>query len=445
MAISDAASKAGQGVPIARGSTFKYEPLNSDDLRLLHIQHDRHNEGLAFSLAHYPRSEAPSYVAISYAWGSELAEHAVIVDGHTILVRPNLWQALFHISTAKEAKKEWKYLWCDAICLDQENIVEKSEQVGQMYLVYRNAALVIAWVGPYPKAESTGQHAESYKRSRQEAIIPEDVVSEEFLQQPYFSRVWVVPETMSARRTMFMLGRRRVNNVDLTLKPPPEPKSREARIFVLASPSIRSWDRFEKLFLPKDVNQRLVRLAFYLNVTRYCLCSDPRDRVFALLSILRIVERQILLTFFPDYSLSWNRVCLITMGFLMQDPFEGQQAFTKGRNPISFSEACDSLNIESAEFREELRAKSLTTQTIKDLQRAKFQGPHGMRQRFRENFSEGASETDWTRERTAALKVIASSPISGESDAQFADIKLKSWYVDTSCKSLGQDGIPPVK
>jgi hypothetical protein len=47
-------------------------------------------------------------------------------------------------------------------------------------------------------------------------------------------------------------------------------------------------------------------------------CSDPRDRVFALLGLVLDDERDILCHFFPDYSLSLEKVMHITISFLAQ-------------------------------------------------------------------------------------------------------------------------------
>jgi hypothetical protein len=39
-------------------------------------------------------------------------------------------------------------LWADAICINQEDLQEKCEQVQQMKLIYQRAQLVVVWLGP---------------------------------------------------------------------------------------------------------------------------------------------------------------------------------------------------------------------------------------------------------------------------------------------------------
>lgn len=47
--------------------------------------------------------------------------------------------------------KQDERLWIDALCIDQENDVEKSYQIPNMRFVYSKAAMVIAWLGANPE------------------------------------------------------------------------------------------------------------------------------------------------------------------------------------------------------------------------------------------------------------------------------------------------------
>jgi Heterokaryon incompatibility protein (HET) len=54
----------------------------------------------------------------------------------------NHWQGWKHdIGTAKAL------LWVDAICISQDDLIERNHQVGLMGQIYSKATLVIAWVG----------------------------------------------------------------------------------------------------------------------------------------------------------------------------------------------------------------------------------------------------------------------------------------------------------
>ena len=94
-----------------------------------------------------PVSESPDYLAVSYAWGPPVAEHAILVDGRQHLVAYNLWQFLTtwticlekagHHSNYHEYEKHvWRnksplepmctcWLWVDALSIDQYRICKR--------------------------------------------------------------------------------------------------------------------------------------------------------------------------------------------------------------------------------------------------------------------------------------------------------------------------------
>ena len=45
------------------------------------------------------------------------------------------------------SKHESRYLWIDAICIDQYNLQERGHQVQQMSLIYQKAERVVIWLG----------------------------------------------------------------------------------------------------------------------------------------------------------------------------------------------------------------------------------------------------------------------------------------------------------
>lgn len=137
--------------------------LAPSDIRLLRIESSPKDDELRFAIEHHPRSDPPHYVAVSYTWGSEPPLHKLLVDGKLIKIRPNLWQALYYINTEKEAKdKEWQFIWCDAVCINQADSAEKNEQIREMYTTYRNAAIVIAWLG----IDRSGKYDERIDKAR---------------------------------------------------------------------------------------------------------------------------------------------------------------------------------------------------------------------------------------------------------------------------------------
>lgn len=92
--------------------------------------------------------EAEPYEALSYTWGgSPDSSHFIkILDGgqaYSIPITVNLESALRHLRPSSDVK----YLWVDALCINQENHVEKSSQIPKIADIYNQATKVRVWLG----------------------------------------------------------------------------------------------------------------------------------------------------------------------------------------------------------------------------------------------------------------------------------------------------------
>lgn len=88
-----------------------------------------------------------TYEALSYMWGaSDDLDLTIWVNDFRFPVRKNLYCALTALRTTSE-----RFLWIDALCINQANAGEKGHQVGMMDLIYEKAKQVLVWLG-YPDA-----------------------------------------------------------------------------------------------------------------------------------------------------------------------------------------------------------------------------------------------------------------------------------------------------
>ena len=62
---------------------------------------------------------------------------------HIYRGQEDLYEALL----ALRLRKEPRYLWVDAICIDQKNIQERNQQVPRMDSIYGGATGVCVWLG----------------------------------------------------------------------------------------------------------------------------------------------------------------------------------------------------------------------------------------------------------------------------------------------------------
>lgn len=143
-------------IPTAAGKADRlYEPLYEGNIvRLLEIQSGRYEDALKFQF-HYA-DLAKSYLryeALSYVWGKDPFieingkfqdyKCAALCDGHKLLVSANLERALRNLRLEYDSR----IIWVDAICINQEDVTERSHQVTLMSAVYGRASRVIAWLG----------------------------------------------------------------------------------------------------------------------------------------------------------------------------------------------------------------------------------------------------------------------------------------------------------
>ena len=290
-------------------AAFKYtETLSSSQLRLLrptNLGEDR----LAFATGVFERSEAPMYTAISYTWGDEEASESITLDGKPFKVRTNLWSALHYIGRASYSQP-WRYIWVDAICINQGSTAERNAQVRFMDQTYSKASMVSAWLG-LPSLPEHIHMPRKHSPLKTVSIDPFTWVDqiEDLANRPYWTRYWVIQEYRLAR---------------------------DLRVY--CSDTSMDWDQFGDLVqrrtdaqgpqptllfsaLPlvqgREATAPQETLLDLLRKHHRSQCKDPRDRIFALIGLLTDWERDLLSRVFPDYSLSVDVVRVIALAHAM--------------------------------------------------------------------------------------------------------------------------------
>lgn len=138
--------------------TDLYEGLQPDSFRLLQLLD---NIALVLSLKPYCRPIAPSHIALSYTWSPSPYQHCRSLDSDCSLtlnddnlpVKQNLYDALKHLG--KRVRTRNQSFWCDALCIDQNDMSERSDHVRHMKKIYEGAASIFAWLGvPYNERET---------------------------------------------------------------------------------------------------------------------------------------------------------------------------------------------------------------------------------------------------------------------------------------------------
>ena len=145
---------------------YEYQTLPSaTSIRLLDIVSLRPDSGDIEGKLHgvdLASSPQPKYMALSYTW--ELAkldtdtlerpeDPAIVIDKQRLPIGQNLYdflkQALAFNEDEPNDPDEVHLLWIDAVCVNQQDLAERSAQVILMRYVYGSAAHVIVWLGQH--------------------------------------------------------------------------------------------------------------------------------------------------------------------------------------------------------------------------------------------------------------------------------------------------------
>ena len=267
------------------------------------------NTGLAFTVETFAIAAAPLYTAVSYVWGLGDASQKIYLNNSEFAVRQNIWSCLhylFLLRTNSHYRAWWDYIWVDAICINQSDGKEKNEQVRAMDRIFSSAVEVTAWLGL--------QRLPNWIQWREQAaktIDSEDwVLSEnvfDIAERPYWSRMWIVQELLLAKNIRFHISGASFEFHELAYcVKDKQTSSTENLQRVLAYTKARDLDNLE-------FRRPLLKILLQFGA---CQCQDPRDNVFAIMSLISEEDQQALRPYFPDYSLTHDAVVTITISYL---------------------------------------------------------------------------------------------------------------------------------
>ncbi|KAL6918718.1 hypothetical protein FSST1_002744 [Fusarium sambucinum] len=145
-------------------NNFKYKKLQDKEVRVLILDAGKREDPLTGALIvgnHIPGKDVEPYEALSYTWGDQsnpdyihLRHPKLLPNGKqcvcdktssgSLAIGRNLALALRHLRNVDRHRN----LWADSICINQQDIDERSAQVQIMRYIYQYAKIVIAWLGP---------------------------------------------------------------------------------------------------------------------------------------------------------------------------------------------------------------------------------------------------------------------------------------------------------
>jgi hypothetical protein len=239
----------------------------------------------------------------------------------------------------RRLRGDYHWLWIDAICINQQDVEQRNQQVLRMKDIYSKAERVLVWTGPETEDSSraidlldllsSGSNPErdsamkgSWVEKYRGPFKKEWRALYNFTRRPYWFRTWIIQELVVGEDVLILCGPRAISwerlNSALTLLD-------EACNFDMHN-------NMEGLMLLRAVNEchqvyrlgRTVRdqnmyriMASLFNIMSSSYVADstnPRDKIYALLGF---TENGSTLVPHPDYSLKLEEIfILLTVAWL---------------------------------------------------------------------------------------------------------------------------------
>ncbi|KAI8722725.1 HET domain-containing protein [Fusarium sp. LHS14.1] len=307
---------------------FRYVPLGSQPgwFRLLTLLPGSSDTSLHCQLSNSNLTTRPVYDALSYVWGKPSSpndsSNVLVLDGHHFLATANLVSALRHLRPPVGAKPIT--LWVDAVCINQEDLNERGQQVSMMRDIYASAERVVIWIGEEGDGsdavfdalpviagpdEQQGTESRDTKRlnlMRECSSFFISVVD----RRPWFSRTWILQELAMAKQdplvvcgwksapwSLFIKGWVAIARdafEELAIIREQDTKRQRG-----ASNSSATDGNFEMVSLTKldvlnELREEAMRtqggesLRKLLMISRSSEATDPRDRIYGLLGMLKV-------------------------------------------------------------------------------------------------------------------------------------------------------------
>ncbi|KAJ8129898.1 hypothetical protein O1611_g3732 [Lasiodiplodia mahajangana] len=187
---------------------------SKNEIRLLELHSGNFDDDINCSIRHITLVSTLDFTALSYTWGDPKIRKPISVDSQTLGVTVNLFDALRHLRSSRETRT----LWVDAVCINQDDLEERSKQVLRMRDIYTFAKTVEVWLGLADDSDYAAMAlvrnlgavvsdpeeslAKGFYNEYQQAFLdifegaqPRDVRAlSQLFKRPWWTRVWVVQE-----------------------------------------------------------------------------------------------------------------------------------------------------------------------------------------------------------------------------------------------------------
>ncbi|KAG4427692.1 hypothetical protein IFR05_016824 [Cadophora sp. M221] len=195
-------------------------------IRLLTLEAGFKHSPLRGSLQQVSIDELPRYEALSYCWGSPEKPRSIQLDGGTMDITESLHSALVRLRRMTKSR----LIWTDALCINQNDNIEKSQQILLMPQIYSLAFRTLAYLGNEADDSDSAIQLHQKIGDISFSALPEKSVTIEWLEahglpaykdpawlawskfwsRPWFRRAWVLQEFILGKDIVIICGRKKI-------------------------------------------------------------------------------------------------------------------------------------------------------------------------------------------------------------------------------------------
>ncbi|KAI5917471.1 heterokaryon incompatibility protein-domain-containing protein [Camillea tinctor] len=209
---------------------YPYSALDREHphIRLITLQPGIWSDKISCIVHVVPFDGEQVYETLSYVWGSPNNRKTISLNNHDFEVTDNLWLAMRRLRSPSSAR----VLWIDAICINQKDNDEKSQQVTMMGDIYKGCINCVIWLGESndvaePGVQSTtalqafelldilsaDRHlrelpcfaeVEGQRTAISEKYENHFIALKHLLDLPWWRRIWVIQELALSRSVKFL-------------------------------------------------------------------------------------------------------------------------------------------------------------------------------------------------------------------------------------------------
>lgn len=152
-------------------------------------------------------------------WGPAIFAHDINVDGRPLSITKSLDTAIRHLRHSEDSVM----VWIDQICINQDDLAEKTTQVELMRLIYQRAMNTVIWLRDSPADEAFDalQTLDSMTHDIYNPLLSEEIERlcsppymrsgaresiDKLFTSPWFQRTWTIQEAVLSHDPWVMSG-----------------------------------------------------------------------------------------------------------------------------------------------------------------------------------------------------------------------------------------------